>query len=76
MTYETLKNMPWQDMLALLARQVESAKNTPPNPNIMRYNLDNIDAPTLFYVGDFEIRARFPDPPHTNPINPKSTTQP
>jgi hypothetical protein len=62
MNYEQLKALDPDLLLDTLKRQVEHAIETPIALHIMRDNLDGLTAPTLFYLGDFEIRARFNAP--------------
>jgi hypothetical protein len=64
MTYDDLHSLNPSDLLAVLRRQVEYAIDTLPtlptlHPDVMLDNLSAIAPPTLLYLGDFEIRARF-----------------
>lgn len=77
MNYEQLRALSWRDLLAHLALQVEHARSHPPDDRIMRDNLAGITAPTVFYLVDFEIRARFytPEQPEVHVGDPPGTCQ-
>ena len=85
MTYNELKSM---SLAALIYRLRDQINGMPLEGAFMPRTGADIPAPFLAYIGDFEIRARFPDPkpptdaqpvpgPHyvANPMNPQSTTQ-
>lgn len=68
MTYETLRLLAPEDIVEILSKQVENAKeygliNSLKSVPFMQDSDDKLTPPTLLYVGDFEIRARF----HTIP---------
>ena len=61
MTYDELKELPLNQVLGMLRHQVEDACRCWDPTNLRAKPNPPADPPTLACIGDFEIRARFPD---------------
>ncbi len=61
MTYEDLKHMEPHALIRLLIHQANVAVQCTLTP-ATDHRIRELGAPTLMLIGDFEIRARFPEP--------------
>jgi hypothetical protein len=65
MNYTQLKSLEMPTLFYLLRRTLNDAFDLTPNQFVQGSPLP---VPTLFLIGDFEIRARFLDEPKPDPI--------